>query len=86
MKPELIVMLTHNDVTVSNALQLFEQSKELPVGHWGFKDVGLPPEQMKELVRRMKDAGKVTCLEVVSLSEEDRRRSRLRYSYGHGIF
>ncbi|MCS6907943.1 MAG: hypothetical protein RML93_08695, partial [Anaerolineales bacterium] len=71
MKPELIVMLTHNDVTVSNALELFEQSKHLPVQHWGFKDVGLPPQQMKELVRRMKDAGKVTYLEVVSLSEEE---------------
>ncbi|MCX8063285.1 MAG: hypothetical protein N3D16_11950 [Anaerolineales bacterium] len=71
MKPELIVMLTHNDVTVSNAIELFEQSKHLPVQHWGFKDVGLPPDQMKELVRRMKDAGKVTYLEVVSLSEEE---------------
>lgn len=71
MKPELIVMLTHNDVTVSNAIELFEQSKHLPVQHWGFKDVGLPPEQMKELVRRMKNAGKITYLEVVSLSEEE---------------
>ncbi len=71
MKPELIVMLTHNDVTVSNAMQLFEQSKHLPVQHWGFKDVGLPPDQMKELVQRMKEAGKTTYLEVVSLSEEE---------------
>lgn len=71
MKPELIVMLTHNDVTVSNAIELFEQSKHLPVQHWGFKDVGLPPEQMKDLVRRMKEAGKVTYLEVVSLSEAE---------------
>jgi hypothetical protein len=71
MKPELIVMLTHNDVTVSNAIELFEQSKQLPVQHWGFKDVGLPPEQMKDLVRRMKEAGKVTYLEVVSLSEAE---------------
>ncbi|MFN3307833.1 MAG: hypothetical protein ACK44E_01385 [Anaerolineales bacterium] len=71
MKPELIVMLTHNDVTVSNAMQLFEQSKHLPVQHWGFKDVGLPPDQMKGLVHHMKEAGKTTCLEVVSLSEEE---------------
>jgi hypothetical protein len=71
MKPELIVMLTHNDVTVSNAIEIFEQSKHLPVQHWGFKDVGLPPQQMKDLVKRMKDAGKTTYLEVVSLSEEE---------------
>lgn len=71
MKPELIVMLTHQDMTVKNAKELFEECKDLPVTHWGFKDVGLPHEQMKELVRRMKVEGKVTYLEVVSLSEED---------------
>lgn len=71
MKPELIVMLTHQDMTVKNANELFEECKDLPVTHWGFKDVGLPHEQMKELVRRMKVEGKVTYLEVVSLSEED---------------
>jgi len=71
MKPELIVMLTHHDRTVSNALQLFEEAKALPVTHWGFKDVGLPHPKMKELVQYMKQAGKVTFLEVVSLSEEE---------------
>lgn len=71
MKPELIVMLTHNDTTVQNANQLFEQTKDIPIRHWGFKDVGLPPDEMKQLVRSMKDAGKVTFLEVVSLSEEE---------------
>ena len=71
MKPELIVMLTHHDLTVKNALELFEEAKNLPVTHWGFKDVGLSHTQMKELVRRMKVAGKVTFLEVVSLSEEE---------------
>lgn len=71
MKPELIVMLTHHDVTVQNATELFEQSKHLPVQHWGFKDIGLPPEEMKRLVRRMKESGKTTYLEVVSLSEEE---------------
>jgi hypothetical protein len=71
MKPELIVMLTHHDKTVSNALQLFQEAKSLPVTHWGFKDVGLPHSEMKELVQYMKEAGKVTFLEVVSLSEEE---------------
>jgi hypothetical protein len=39
--------------------------------HWGFKDVGLPPDEIKTLVEDMKAAGKTTYLEVVSLSEED---------------
>jgi len=69
--PELIVMLTHHDQTVPEALALFEQLREQPVRHWGFKDVGLPPEQMREIVRAMQAAGKQTYLEVVSLSEAD---------------
>jgi len=71
LKPELIVMLTHQDRTVSNAFELFERTKEYPIIHWGFKDVGLPAEEMKHVVKAMKDAGKTTFLEVVSLSEEE---------------
>src|SRR5574341_656086 len=71
MKPEFILMLTHNDTTVKDALEIFRECKDAPVLHWGFKDVGLPPEEMKTLVREMKDAGKTTYLEVVSLSEDE---------------
>jgi hypothetical protein len=71
MKPEFILMLTYNDTTVKDALDIFRECKETPVTHWGFKDVGLPPEEMKALVREMKEAGKTTYLEVVSLSEEE---------------
>lgn len=70
-KPELIVMLTHYDRTVPNALELFERLKHAAVVHWGFKDVGLPPDQMKPVVAAMKAAGKTTYLEVVSLSEAE---------------
>ncbi len=74
MKPEFILMLTHNDSTVKDALNIFRECKDAPVMHWGFKDVGLPPEEMKTLVREMKAAGKTTYLEVVSLSEEEGSR------------
>lgn len=70
MKPVFILMLTHNDTTVKNALKIFRECRDTPVSHWGFKDVGLPPEDMKALVREMKNSGKTTFLEVVSLSEE----------------
>ena len=49
MKPELIVMLTHNDLTVSNAAEIFEQCKNTPAKFWGFKEVGLPLSEMKTL-------------------------------------
>ncbi len=71
MKPEFILMLTYNDTTVKDALEIFRECRDTPVAHWGFKDVGLPPEEMKALVCEMKDAGKTTYLEVVSLSEEE---------------
>lgn len=71
MKPEFILMLTHNDSTVKDALKIFRECKDLSITHWGFKDVGLPPDEMKTLVREMKSAGKTTYLEVVSLSEEE---------------
>jgi hypothetical protein len=71
LKPELIVMLTHQDETVPDALELFERTKDYPIVHWGFKDVGLAPKEMQSVAAAMKDAGKTTYLEVVSLSEED---------------
>jgi hypothetical protein len=71
MRPELIVMLTHYDKTVPNAIEMFEVLQSLPGQYWGFKDVGLPHDQMKKLVGKMKDALKTTLLEVVSLSEEE---------------
>src|SRR5215216_6018099 len=70
-KPELIVMLTHQDQTVPDALEIFERVKDYPIKYWGFKDVGLPPEEMERVVAAMTDAGKITFLEVVSLSEEE---------------
>ena len=71
LKPELIVMLTHQDETVPDALELFERIKDYPITHWGFKDVGLAAKEMQTVAAAMKDAGKTTYLEVVSLSEDD---------------
>lgn len=70
MKPELIIMLTNHDITVTNAAEVFADCKDLPAKHWGFKDVGLPKEEMIALNRQMKEAGKTTYLEVVTYTEE----------------
>ena len=71
MNSQIIIMLTHNDRTVPNALEVFESCKDLPVKFWGFKDVGLPKDQMRQLIGAMKAAGKTTFLEVVSYSAEE---------------
>jgi hypothetical protein len=62
-------MLTHHDVTVANALEIFDSAKDLPPDCWGFKDVGLSKSEMKILVDAMKAAGKTSFLEVVNRSE-----------------
>ncbi|MHC1783794.1 MAG: hypothetical protein AB9891_13745 [Anaerolineaceae bacterium] len=67
----LIIMLTQNDQTVIDAIDVFDAVKELDVQHWGFKNIGLPVPQMKALVKNMKDTGKTTYLEVVSYSEQE---------------
>ncbi len=71
MRPELIVMLTLNDQTVPNAIEVFATCRDLPVQFWGFKNVGLPIDQMKVLVENLKAAGKTACLEVVTYTEAE---------------
>ena len=68
--PELIVMLTHNDLTVDNAYDIFEQCKNSRAKFWGFKEEPLPLEQMIQLFGYMKNCGKTTFLEVVAYNEE----------------
>lgn len=69
--PELIVMLTHNDFTVADAAEVFEQCKESKARFWGFKEHPLPPAEMKALYQRMKALGKTTFLEVVAYTEAE---------------
>jgi hypothetical protein len=70
MKQKMIIMLTYNDKTVSNALEIFDQCKELPVDCWGFKNIGLTVEKMIKLISNMKEAKKTTFLEVVTYNEK----------------
>ena len=68
---ELIVMLTHNDLTVLNAAEIFDQCKNSKAQYWGVKEEPLPLEEMKKLFSYMKACGKTTFLEVVAYSEEE---------------
>ena len=71
MHKDIVIMLTHNDMTVENSAELFAECKDLPIQFWGFKDVGIPVEEMIALNKQMKDAGKTTFLEVVTYTEEE---------------
>lgn len=70
MVPKLILMFTLNDMTVPGALDYFEQVKDLPVDFFGFKELGLSPEKMKELNNRIHKAGFKSFLEVVEYDED----------------
>ena len=71
MLEKIIIMLTHNDKTVPDAIEIFDENKDLPIQYWGFKDVGMEPAKMKILCDKMHEAGKTAFLEVVSYSEEE---------------
>ena len=75
MMTDLIFFLTYSDVTVYNAIDIFEETKNTAVKYFGFKDVGLPKEKLKDLHSRMKREGKTTFLEVVTATKEDNIRS-----------
>ena len=68
---ELIVMLTYNDFTVSDAAQIFESCRNSKACYWGFKEHPLPLDKMKRLYAEMKRSGKTTFLEVVAYSEAE---------------
>ena len=69
--PELIVMLTHDDFTVSNAREIFEQCAHSKVMCWGMKESPLQKAEMKALYGRMKECNKTTFLEVVAYTEQE---------------
>lgn len=71
VKPELIIMLTYNDITVKNAYEIFEEMKDSKAKIYGFKEKGLPLKKMKMLFNYMKKCNKITVLEVVAYTEEE---------------
>jgi hypothetical protein len=68
---EFIFMLTHNDSTVVNALEVLEQVKSTGLRHIGFKDVGATPARQRELAEAAHAAGLTVYLEVVSVDKSD---------------
>lgn len=65
-----IFMLTRNDRTVEDALQQLQTALSLGVKHIGFKDIGLPINQLKTLNKAIKKGGVTSYLEVVSLDRD----------------
>jgi NAD(P)H-dependent flavin oxidoreductase YrpB (nitropropane dioxygenase family) len=73
-----IFMLTYNDVTVPNAIEVFEEVKDTGIKYVGFKDIGLPVGKLKSLVNILRKEKRTIFLEVVSETEEANIRSAKR--------
>src|SRR5215203_678185 len=67
---DFIFMLTRNDRTIEDALEVLELIRPLELEHIGFKDVGAPPALLEPLTEGIRAAGAVSYMEVVSTTPE----------------
>ena len=67
---DFIFMLTRDDATVANALDLVETVRPLALRHIGFKDVGAEPETLRRLAAGIRQAGASVWMEIVSTSHD----------------
>lgn len=72
---EFIFMLTRNDQTVPDALDVYGGIRDTSLRYIGFKDIGLPTARLRELAGAMRADGREVFLEVVSERAEDEIRS-----------
>ncbi|MFF9018284.1 HisA/HisF-related TIM barrel protein [Streptomyces sp. NPDC014870] len=68
---DFIFMLTRDDRTVTDCLDVLDAVRDLGVVHLGFKDVGVEPATLDRLHRQIKDMGATSYLEVVSTTREE---------------
>lgn len=72
---EFVLMMTRDDVTVPDALKLYDEISDTGISHIGFKDMGIDISDQVELVRAIGDNGHASFLEVVDLTEEGEIKS-----------
>jgi hypothetical protein len=72
---EFVFMLTHHDQTVDNAADVYQQVAACGLRYIGFKDIGLPVSELREVCARAHGDGLEVMLEVVSTTREEELRS-----------
>ena len=72
---DFVFMLTRDDATVANALEIVEAVRPLSLSHIGFKDIGAEPEILRRLTAAIRESGAKVWMEIVSTSREDELRS-----------
>ena len=84
--PQLVVMLTRDDLTVNHAADVFAACKDSLATCWGMKEQPLPLAEMAKLYAYMKACGKTTFLEVVATTEEEGMEGAEAAAYCHCDF
>ena len=69
-----VFMLTRNDATVENALDLVEIARPLKLKHIGFKDVGADGPTLRRLTTAIREAGASPWMEIVATTRESELR------------
>ncbi len=72
---DFIFMLTRDDQTVEDCLEVYDAIRPLGITHVGCKDVGVDKAVLGELLRRIRADGATSYLEVVSTTPEACLRS-----------
>ena len=72
---EFIFMLTHQDRTVPNAREVYDEVRPTGLHYVGFKDIGLPIPELRALAAAMRSDGREVMLEVVSEDKDEELRS-----------
>jgi hypothetical protein len=67
---DFIFMLTRQDRTVPNCLEILDEIAPLGLRHIGFKDVGVEAAVLRELAAGIKALGAISYLEVVATSPQ----------------
>ena len=70
-----IFMLTRDDRTIPDARDIFARIADLPLQFIGFKDIGLPVDELKALANDIRSNGQQVLREVVSETETDELNS-----------
>lgn len=72
---EFILMLTRDDRTLPECRSILDEIENTRVRFVGFKDIGVPEDELREIVAQVRRSGRHPVLEVVSLSEEEEIQS-----------
>jgi hypothetical protein len=72
---EFVFMLTHHDRTVHHPASVYEQVRPCGLRYVGFKDIGVPVAELREVCARAHADGLEVMLEVVSTTRQEELRS-----------